>query len=130
MIPRVIVQFSHPHSPLMKGDILTLSGTFYLDEHCVLEVSVSEVFNYPHLFAPLPWYSHRAIDDMPEYIKPKDDNSKIHKVKWEKDDLSISGWCLSVDIPDYWIDACFDNIDIATEAEYTSFISDFFKLTH
>ena len=62
----------YPNSPFEVGEILTLShadkyphchdsGCDYLD---------ADYFNqYPHLFAPLPWYAHRELSEMPEYVK-------------------------------------------------------------
>ena len=38
----------------------------------------NEMSQYPHLFQPLPWWSHRKIEDMPEYVK---DENGVYKVK-------------------------------------------------
>jgi len=115
----------YPNSPFEVGEIIILVDTIHptYDHYSngVEGVSVDDVLKHPHLFKALPWYHGRAVEDMPEYIRPKDDNSKVHKVKWEKDDLSNSGWCLSVDEPEFWIDACFDNIDIATLSDYEAY---------
>lgn len=52
-----------------------------------------ELQEYPNLFQPLPWYSDRKPEDMPEYLKDiktgevfaYDENYKAHGTAWMSD---------------------------------------------
>lgn len=54
---------------------------------------------FPHLFAPLPWYADRKPEDMPEYLKVNVDNTALfngdyHKVHVWKINAAGHFYCL------------------------------------
>lgn len=68
--PRYLVIAKCPHTNLQVGAILEKDSPhlFRFDP-----------IPYPHLFQPLPWWSHRKIEEMPEYVKLKD-GSRVYKL--------------------------------------------------
>jgi len=88
MQPRLIVMPEHPYpnSPFSNGEILMQkqdgSELIFTQTHDVKKygphawIYADDAVLYPHIFHPLAWYEHRAIEDMPEYVF---DNTSIPK---------------------------------------------------
>lgn len=73
LVPRIEVMFSHPHSPLKKGEVLVKIGANYLlDASMEYGITAEEVHAHPHLFRKMAWYEKRLIREMPEYLKSWD----------------------------------------------------------
>lgn len=88
--PRYKVVGPYPWSPYKIGDIITmppdgrsfhLTTTEYTDEfgdRTKLEHwhAPEEILKYENLFQPLPWWSDREPEDMPEFVKTNPDYAK------------------------------------------------------
>ena len=64
--PRYLVIADYPGSVFELGKIL--------DD----EILIESMSKYPHLFQPLPWWSHRTLEEMPGHVK---DENGVYKVK-------------------------------------------------
>jgi hypothetical protein len=88
---------------------------------------------YPHLFQPLPWWSDRAVEDMPEYVKLNPENTReadiIFKVVEVKQYSDCIGLAVSPSIyPEHDIieerlaHTCAKYFIPATETEYQDYL--------
>lgn len=76
-----------------------------------------EMAKHPHLFQPLPWWSDRKPEDMPEYLKWRTKQQIVKPVRWE---ANCEFYYLSEhDIVGYYS----DYTDPATEEEYNAYIN-------
>lgn len=113
MKPRIIVLADYPNSPFKIGDILTqdfadganeagdaTTEEIYTTEGMCFAASAHMAKKYPHLFQPIPWYAHRDIADMPEYVyittkEATNINSTVQKAElWVMEDkprVSVNG---------------------------------------
>jgi len=75
--PRFEVIADYPESPYPVGEIIERTGKTTFFE------------KYPAIFKPLPWWSHRKIEDMPEYVKYQYHNDSPIIFKSEKWDMGM-----------------------------------------
>lgn len=95
---------------LVGDDLYAVSGLPIKMLGCILE-------EYPHIFQPLPWYSDRKPEDMPEYLKWRTKQQIVKPVRWE---ANCEFYYLSEhDIVGYYS----DYTDPATEEEYNAYIN-------
>lgn len=96
MTPRVEVMYSHPHSPIKRGEVLTMLGDVYCDEQAGYSFTPEIIAEYPHLFRLLQWYDSRNIADMPEYVKYSDkyipETKKDKKTYNPKQIFNVGNW--------------------------------------
>lgn len=136
MIPRVIVR----GGPQQKdgdcpfpGCLFGIGDVLIYDEYRSSYVDVSvgilrkEADKFPHIFEPLPWWSHRDISDLPEYIKIGYYDEPIEIVKVAKWVLSPETDTLCEIGEDRWevgwyLDADF-TVNPATQSEYEQYLS-------
>jgi len=78
--PRIEVMFSHPHSPLVEGEVLTMQTEVYLDNTATYEITTVDVEQYPKLFRLMSWHERREIGDMPEFLKSATQDPYVLKV--------------------------------------------------
>lgn len=65
--PRYKVVADYPKSIYKIGTIINAGTT---SEDCIYcDLEGPRMRHYPHLFQPLPWWSDRKVEDMPEYVK-------------------------------------------------------------
>ena len=58
LLPRFKVVADYPNSPYVVGEVKDNLGP-----------NLAKHFSqWPHLFQPLPWWSDRNVEDMPEYV--------------------------------------------------------------
>jgi hypothetical protein len=86
LTPRFIVKANYPGSKLRIGHIIEgKSDLIYFDLRG--ERYSPRYSDYPHLFEPIPWWSHREESELPQYIRfyePLPEKYRIGKVeKWE-----------------------------------------------
>lgn len=121
MIPRVQVLGKFPQSTFETGDMLTYScqnsDDFEYYQGVGGNISVKDVEECPLLFAPLPWYSHRAIEEMPEYL--------VCILPESKHILRVKEYIMPTHVlfVDHEIKQPIQWYKPATEAEYASFIN-------
>jgi hypothetical protein len=87
---RYKVTAPYPGCVFKVGDILTYRSTTFEMKYEVYtdQNNRTTTFNhfdeFPHLFQPLPWWSDRAVEDMPEYLRiisnPLLSNARIGEV--------------------------------------------------
>ncbi len=96
MAPRLKLILDYPYCDFEVGQIITLdkktpNGMYWHEytEEEPLHILEGEPF-YPGIFQPLPWWSERRIEDMPDFIKWKDEiagDTPVIKIsefgKWE-----------------------------------------------
>lgn len=103
------------------GEIFHVSEGGHITNNAM---TIMSVHKYPHLFDPLPWWSDRKPDEMPEYVKGKTD--EVWKVKeWRK---IKGGWSYDLWRNGYaiesWLqveDVDFNGLSICTEADYINY---------
>lgn len=65
--PRYKVIADYPKSVYEVGTIINAGTT---SEDCIYcDREGPRMRHYPHLFQPLPWWSDRKVEDMPEYVR-------------------------------------------------------------
>lgn len=64
LLPRYKVIADYPGTQYSVGEILPVIGT-----EMYIKGRTEFLSSYPHLFQPLPWWSDREVEDMPEYVK-------------------------------------------------------------
>jgi hypothetical protein len=76
--PRYKVIADYPHSPLRINDILTLAAgpTDLWDCDRTGKRQLLNPADYPAIFKPLQWWEERKPEDMPEYVKDKDNKGR------------------------------------------------------
>lgn len=104
------------------GDILYLfdfegNKWWAKEPNAVDAIHQDNMHKYPHLFQPLPWYSERRIEDMPEYLKDNTIGKVVIKVhKWIENDFVcfIAEANKKIDYPgrtENWIPATSDEFN-------------------
>ena len=108
--PRYKAIAAYPDSRFDIGDILH-KYTFKTSEtgmytYCTnpaiplqgLSLKKEYVETMPHLFQPLPWWSDRAVEDMPEYVKlnihKTSGGDRVFKVREAKQFADSIGLCI------------------------------------
>lgn len=72
LTPRYEVIADYPNSPWEVGDILTHKlGFTYRLNHSEIVRNLPDIDKYPHLFAPMPWWQGRSVEEMPRYVENK-----------------------------------------------------------
>lgn len=88
MIPRVMCKGNKkgeaiwPFSPYLDGMVLELDDTDYYHlpgYKLVRPIAKCLTDEHPHLFRPMPWYEGRKPEEMPTYLKSKN-NERVVKV--------------------------------------------------
>lgn len=107
--PRYKVIADYPFNPYNIGDLVVFSDsmesfhlttTWFWDEGEKMESdnysSIKTIEKYPHLFQPLPWWSDRKIEDLPDYVKSNPEYAKpglvfkVFEVKEYEDGICIT----------------------------------------
>lgn len=116
----------YPGSHWEVGDIFEhINNDIYVVSHYPVKMLGVILETYPHIFQPLPWWSDRKPEDMPEYVKEVDSLYKIGEV------VKVKEWVLENEETDC---PCFqderDNhftwirgFEPATESEYNAYIN-------
>jgi hypothetical protein len=73
------------------GDIITDDGVIAARNQHGDPVFVVEWDKYPHLFQPLPWWSDRKVEDMPEYLNCPSRKMFFRVERWHKSYFIIDG---------------------------------------
>lgn len=97
--PRYKVIADYPQSSLKVGDIISFElqhveiakYTALNGDPIKLAVMEKTVQKYPHLFQPLPWWSDRAVEDMPEYLYCPSRKMFFRVERWHKSYFIIDG---------------------------------------
>jgi hypothetical protein len=118
MRPRFEVIADYPRSHYKVGQVIDFEGMLdweiiEADTYCKL---------YPCIFKPLPWYSHRSVEEMPEYVKiVNGDGGVVRVAKAEFDHEATSKWWMFLDGEIHPYDP--NDFIPATSAEYNAFIN-------
>lgn len=132
LMPRYEVIADYPNSPFKIGQIIypTKAGNdgfidmMYIKIESLLSANWGNPAKYPHLFKPLPWYTHRAVEDMPEYIKVRNSSFNcISKIDEWITDREGDHWCVFMDKKKKGAQAFGWDCEPATLAEYEAFNS-------
>lgn len=105
---RIKVIADYPDNPWDVGDIL-----YPFDGATQQIIGFPDFKKYPHIFQPLPWWSDRKIEDMPEYVYCPSRKMYFKIDKWGIDHFVINGKTKRQ----------YDNYVPATETEYTAYIN-------
>ena len=93
-----------PGSPFTIGQVITLDkvtkskdGPIHYAAYPPMHIEVSICDKYPHLFAPLPWWADRNVEEMPEYVAF---GKTVYRAQWDLE--RHSGFtCWAADKEDY-----------------------------
>jgi hypothetical protein len=109
--PRFKVIANFPDSTRNIGDIIYVDNKkekYWSDNY---EKWLS---SFPHLFKKLEWYEDRKIEDLPEYLKDKNEIYKVYKY-----DLSYSMFSVKVyEKSGYILTLFLYNVSPSTKEEY------------
>lgn len=91
LIQRYKVIALYPQSSLRVGDIISFELQHVeIAQYAALNgspirlaVMEKELKKYPHLFQPLPWWSDRSPEDMPEYLHCPSRKIFLKVDKWD-----------------------------------------------
>lgn len=108
----------YPGSHWEVGDIFeSILEDIYKVKSSPVKMIESVMESYPSIFQPLPWWSDRKPEDMPEYLKWRTKQQIVKPVRWE---ANCEFYYLSEhDIVGYYS----DYTDPATEEEYNAYIN-------
>lgn len=71
----------YPGSHWEVGDIFEhINNDIYVVSHYPVKMLGVILETYPHIFQPLPWWSDRGINDLPEYVK-RIDSGVVYSLK-------------------------------------------------
>lgn len=111
---------SYPGSHWEIGEVFELRGnSCYATEsmsHLIVHESILEA--HPHIFQPLPWWSDRKPEDMPEYYKHTG-NHGIFKTSFRPQ----GGIVMLKFSPTETVPTSLEYTLPATEGEYTAYIN-------
>lgn len=118
LMPRYKVIADYPGNKFIIGDILTFvrevaqSYDLWVNQNG-LQITYNHFGKYPHIFQPLPWWSDREPQDLPEYLEWPDTGVVCKPSKYLGNFFYLSdddsfGYSLA-------------NVNIATRAEYEQY---------
>jgi hypothetical protein len=89
-----IITFTH------KSDFFTGSmdwvSEFTKTKDGKVQFCIKKIEPYPHLFQPLPWWSDRKVEDMPEYIK-FESGEVVRVINFKDNFFRVEGYRYSMD---------------------------------